>query len=365
MTADASDVDHLLHRAGVNVGAAIAKDAHLLVGYLRELGATDDEIVAAAPGMRLGSLALDLALRVPGEVLTLEEFLEQCGDDADLIRRLWVALGFPVESRFPFPVTADLGESLRVLAVTAQLVGVEPAIGFARVVGSSLARLADALAATTRVGVEVPQRETGMAHSDIVRDYTSVARDLLPTLWDAMGTLFRRHIVLVSYQQWDTDEDRAAVTYERTIGFADLVGSTAVLRELSTSGTAALVDRFEQLVWDLVTSAGGRVVKLIGDEAMFVFDAPERACVVARELVETSPDTLRIGLAHGEVVALRGDFYGPTVNLAARLVAVAPPSTVLVSQSVHDASTGSCRFDAFDTPPLRGFADDVRSHRLV
>ena len=97
-----------------------------------------------------------------------------------------------------------------------------------------------------------------------------------------------------------------------------------------------MVRRFEEQVWDLVTRAGGRVVKLIGDEAMFVVEDVARACDVGLAFVEASPHPVRVGLACGPVVGLYGDYYGETVNLAARLVRAATPSTLVVSESVRE-----------------------------
>ena len=77
----------------------------------------------------------------------------------------------------------------------------------------------------------------------------------------------------------------------------------------------------------------------------------------------SSPQTLRVGLAYGDIVALHGDCYGPTVNLAARLVAVAEPGAVLVSESVVNRLDG---LDArlIDVGPLRGFPDVTRAFVL-
>lgn len=116
---------------------------------------------------------------------------------------------------------------------------------------------------------------------------------------------------------------------------------------------------------DVVIRHGGRVVKLIGDEAMFVVDSPVAAWAVARELVAASPQPVRIGLAHGGIVALHGDLYGPTVNLAARLVAVAPSGAVVVSDSVRAAVAGRVDVEPIDVGPLRGFPDVAGAFRLI
>lgn len=120
---------------------------------------------------------------------------------------------------------------------------------------------------------------------------------------------------------------------------------------------AASVNRFERMVGDRVATAGGRVVKLIGDEAMFAFVDLHAACKTGLDLIGESASAVRVGLAFGEVVAMHGDFFGPTVNLAARLVSVAPPSTLIVPEDVGEILDGLFGFDAMATGPLRGFPD--------
>jgi adenylate cyclase len=106
-------------------------------------------------------------------------------------------------------------------------------------------------------------------------------------------------------------------------------------------------------------------VKLIGDEAMFMVDDPADACALAATMVEHSPHPVRVGLAYGPAVALHGDFYGPTVNLAARLVTVAAPSSVVVSDSVKDEVGDRFAFEEVPTGPLRGFPDVTTAYRLA
>jgi adenylate cyclase len=149
------------------------------------------------------------------------------------------------------------------------------------------------------------------------------------------------------------------VTHQRAVGFADLVSSTETVRAASPRELAVKVREFEARVWDLVTDADGRVVKLIGDEAMFVIEDPVRACQAALDLIAVSPDPVRVGLAYGTVVALYGDYYGETVNLAARLVGAAEASTLAVSQAVRDRAGGAFGFEALPERELKGFGDVI------
>ena len=350
-------VDDVLRRLGVGADDPALDDVRALVEYVSELGATADEIVASAVLESLGPMALDFAIRPSGDAIPLDEFLAASDVDGDLMHQLWLALGLPETPPMPFPVTPDLGEALRVLAFLTGVFGEEAVLGFARVIGSSAERIADALASAQRVGIEVPQRGGGVPYREVVREYTSAARDLLPLLWDAIGAVFRRHLVLVSYEGFELEKSQHAVTLQRAIGFIDLVGSTDMLRTQSVLEMAASVNRFERLVGDRVTTTGGRVVKLIGDEAMFSFIDLHAACNCALDLIVTSATPVRVGLAFGDVVAMHGDYFGPTVNLAARLVSSASPGTLLVSEQVGDILQGLIDFDSVPVGPLRGFPD--------
>ncbi|HYZ98943.1 MAG TPA: hypothetical protein VE575_09355, partial [Acidimicrobiales bacterium] len=203
-----------------------AADQLRLLTRAFELGAPVDEVRRANRIFGLGPLILDLAMRPAGETQELDVFIERSDLDSDLVHRLWLALALPDYGTLPVRVTPDAAEALRLIAAMTTLLGEDAVLALARVVGSSVARMTEALAGAFRVGIEVPQRLTGTPYSQVVDDYTTVARDLLPAFLEAVEAVFRRHLVVVSYQMWSTDEDRAAVTLERTVGFADLVGST-------------------------------------------------------------------------------------------------------------------------------------------
>jgi hypothetical protein len=117
------------------------------------------------------------------------------------------------------------------------------------------------------------------------------------------------------------------------------VGFTAQAQQLSERELAAVVERFEKLAYDVVTAHGGRVVKMIGDEVLFVADDVATGARIALSLSEAyredaSLSDVRVGLAAGEVLEREGDVYGPVVNLASRIVTVAFPGSVVVSAEV-------------------------------
>ena len=141
------------------------------------------------------------------------------------------------------------------------------------------------------------------------------------------------------------------------VGFADMVGFTMLSQHLGDEELAAVVARFEELAHDTVVALGGRVVKMIGDEAMFVVRRPTGAAEIGLSLAEAYADDellsdVRVALAIGPVLVQDGDFYGPVVNLASRLVGVANPGTVLVSDELRSALTDEGAA-GFDTRALR------------
>ena len=91
-----------------------------------------------------------------------------------------------------------------------------------------------------------------------------------------------------------------------------------------------MLNGFSEAVTDVVRADGGRLVKFIGDEVMWVSSTPERLVQTAADLVE-DPRTqaaglqVRAGLGYGGVLAIGGDYFGNAVNLAARLVAPRRP----------------------------------------
>jgi adenylate cyclase len=138
------------------------------------------------------------------------------------------------------------------------------------------------------------------------------------------------------------------------VGFADLVGFTALSQRLPTGDLSRLIVDFERAAHDITTTAGGWIVKTIGDEVMFAATDPMSAAAIALGLAGDMPDELpplRVAVAWGPVLAREGDCFGPTVNRAARLVSAAQPGQALVDDHLRDLLV-----DPFRTTPA-GVAD--------
>ena len=101
-----------------------------------------------------------------------------------------------------------------------------------------------------------------------------------------------------------------------------------------------------------------RLVKTIGDAAMFVSREPAplvAAALTLVEAVEREPTSgLAPGIALGAALLRAGDYYGHAVNLASRVTGVARPGSVLCTEEVHDAAAEALRLVVRRPPPAQG-----------
>jgi class 3 adenylate cyclase len=122
------------------------------------------------------------------------------------------------------------------------------------------------------------------------------------------------------------------------IAFLDLPGYTTLTEQRGDRAAAELAARLVEIVHELAQRYGGRPVKLLGDGVMFHFPDPAQAVHCGLELVDRIPRVglprARVGLHSGPVVFQDGDYFGRTVNVAARITDYARPEEVLVSQAV-------------------------------
>jgi adenylate cyclase len=147
--------------------------------------------------------------------------------------------------------------------------------------------------------------------------------------------------------------------------FLDLVGYTRLTEEQGDAAAAAMAEALALLVSRSAGEDGGVPVKWLGDGVMLHYREPAAAVLSALRMVERLPDAglppAHVGLAAGPVVVQGGDYYGRTVNLAARIAARARAGQVLVSERVAEMSRPEgVRFEELGELPLEGIARPVR-----
>ena len=332
---------------------ALARVRYLLL----ELGCSDEEIDRAVEDDVLDLLVVDHLLVPTGHRLTQSEVAGRTDISLDVAKRFWRALGFlDVDDDEPAFTDMDI-EAVQLFQalVALGIVDLDSAVQMARVIGSSMARIAEA---ETAPGTTPILMSTG----DSVLDADEFARQAeasIPAMTRLLEYVWRRHLQAATrramlHRTRGVDEGVRPVM---AVGFADMVGFTVLSQHLGDDELAAVVARFEELAHDTVVALGGRVVKMIGDEVMFVVQSATGAAQIGLSLAEAyaSDDLLsdvRVALAFGPVLVKDGDFYGPVVNLASRLVNVARPGTVLISDEFKEALESEDA-DNIDTRPLR------------
>jgi class 3 adenylate cyclase len=339
-----------------------------LIEFLVEQGCSLDEMTAANERGRLFALAGDRVIRPGRDIFTLAEVAEQIGCPVEEIRALWRAFGLVVaEADRPVASVADVDMLRTAVGMTAFL-GREATLGLARVMGSSMARVGDA--ASTSVRGQMPSMSVAVSGSEIetARAFAGIA-GAVPALGRVLDTLFRHHLenARMHFERTDSWDVVGEGGIRCGVGFTDLCGFTGLTQQLSMDSLSQLLSRFEEIATDVVNDLGGRLVKFIGDAVMFVAADAQTAVTIADALVEAARVrglTARGGVTVGTALALDGDYFGPIVNLAARLVALAEPGTVLVSDEVAERLHGARVAVPLGPQQIRGFDDPVSVSRL-
>lgn len=169
---------------------------------------------------------------------------------------------------------------------------------------------------------------------------------------------------------WERD------TAVRSVMFTDIVGSTEMAQRLGDDVSMELVSAHDAIVRASVIEHNGRVIKHTGDGIMAVFMSPlqaiKAACKIQTAVNAIVPQEnlptfqVRIGAAAGEPIERDNDFFGSTVNLAARLCASADPGTVQVTSGIAELCLGKgMKFAAVRETNLKGFDEPVRTHQVI
>jgi class 3 adenylate cyclase len=323
------------------------------------------EVVDAEPD--LSGLAADVNIRGI-ERLNLCQAAEESGLSVDEARRVWITVGISVSDDDALVFAPDEVQVLRFFAAGREVFGETAVLQALRVIGSSFTKISEAEIAVLRLAFEVPFLEAGGSDLDVMDGYERLTRMMLPEVEGVFVSLHRLHLARAARRSWAVDEHSGATLAAVAVGFADLAGFTSLAGQVSTSQLAEIVDTFDEHVGDVVLTNGGQVVKLIGDEVMFVADEVTDGLCIARALACGIPGAedlpaVRVGLAAGEVLNRDGDYYGSVVNLASRLVNLAAPGEVLVSGAAA-AAAPSDEVEALGPVEVKGFPDPVAAFRL-
>jgi adenylate cyclase len=279
------------------------------------------------------------------------------------IDEIRLASGLPPLEPGERPFTDDDATSFLAFIAGEAIFGPTAALTLGRVIGSSLSRIAEACVSLFLVNVEAPIRVTHGSELALAQANLH-AMQALGTIPLVMQALLRSHLEVAISRSRRARLDEASPMSRLAVGFIDLVGFTPLSRTRAPEELAAVVERFEGLANDIIAAHDGRVVKLIGDAVMFVAVEPRAACEIALTLVERFKQdavvTPRGGLAGGPVLTRGGDYYGPVVNVAARIAELAVPHEILVTRAIVDEAAGDrYRFEPAGKRLLKGFPEPV------
>jgi adenylate cyclase len=218
-----------------------------------------------------------------------------------------------------------------------------------------------------RINADAPSPLEGAARIAPLTRALLKAADLLPR------PLHRRHLLqaleLRTLTEGETGEDLAPGEIDVAMGFVDLSGFTARTEAEGDMQALVYARRLERLVRREGRQGGPRIIKRLGDGLMLasptVFSMlPSILRIVATTREREDMPSARAGIAFGRVQTRAGDYFGHTVNLAARLLSEAQPSEVLVTEEVVDeAGSGPYAFKEPRDVELHGFAHPVRVWR--
>jgi adenylate cyclase len=312
---------------------------------------------------------------------TLEETAAATGLPEDLAARLFDAWELPR----PQPgqaLRADDDELLELAVPALEGFGHDETalLGAARQLGDRLRGLAESQVRLFHTHVEEQLAAEGHLDHSWTDDLNQVAASMMVSLERTLMLLYRRHfehyVLDVTVLRAEAALERAGLARRRpirppAIAFLDLTGYTKLTEERGDRAAAELAGRLVEIVHEFAHRRGGRVVKLLGDGVMFHFPNPAQGVCSGLELVDRLPRVglplARVGLHSGPVVFQDGDYFGRTVNIAARITDYARPGQVLISdQVVADADPlEAIRFEPIGPISLKGLSAPIALYNAV
>jgi len=244
-----------------------------------------------------------------------------------------------------------------------------------RVYGDSLRRIAEAEAAWWNSEVEVALVESGMTEGEMLKAQADLGSEMTLLIDQALLAIYhgqQEHTWSQVFVEHVEGALEAAGLYRRlerppAMCFLDLTGYTRLTEERGDAAAADLAARLATLVRRSAQEHDGTPVKWLGDGVMFYFREPADAVVAALEMVELvgrqGLPPAHVGIHAGPVIFQDGDYFGRTVNLAARIAEYARPGEVLVTQEVVDAAeAGPVTFTEIGPVELKGVGGPLRLH---
>jgi adenylate cyclase len=352
----------------------------LRIGMVQSMLRAGVPLEGLAAGLRQGLLSLDF-VSGPEYVERFPTLTEETFDQAS------ARLGVPLASLLVIREAIGLGtahphDRLRDdEALIADFVAVQTRLGFRpnaierllRSWGDSLRRVAESESEWWRSevlnpGLEAGHRASQIATTEFSEDLTFRGEQALLAIYHAQQSqTWTANIVGGFEYLLATAGLYQAAERHPAICFLDITGYTRLTQERGDRAAAELAETLNRLVKRASVQHGGRPVKWLGDGVMFHFPDPGQGVPAALDMVDgvvsAGLPPAHVGLHAGPVVLQDGDYYGQTVNVAARIAEYARPGEVLVSQAVVEASSvPEVAFTDIESVELKGVSGLVHLH---
>jgi adenylate cyclase len=349
-----------------------------------ELKATGLDVTALGTALSTGHLRLGFlesaGRRFPRSDLTFSQFGEEVGIPLETLQTLYVSFGLPR----PHGDERVREEDLPVLRAVPVLFGAGldegDVLRGVRIWGESARRVAQFQHHYFHNTIEEPFRRRGLRDNEAVEAaIREVGFRMGHSGEEMLAWLFRRHseTFLREHQFGHVEaaleeagiRERPAKTVEASV-FADLSGYTQLTEEAGDQEAARVSVALAQLVNEIAPRHDGQVVKMLGDGVFFHFPDPTAAVRASLEIVEgVRPRGLppaHIGVNAGPMIYEEGDYFGRTVNIAARIASQAEADQVLVGEDAYRAVTSDgFRLIERGRLELKGVSQPVMAYEAV
>jgi adenylate cyclase len=307
---------------------------------------------------------------------TFQQLSEETRISLDLLSVVRESFGFPE----PTPQDHVREDELSVIAAVEFQIskGYRPVVveRWLRVYADSFRRVAETETDAYRSEIVVPLLETGMSEREMLDTQAHLGSEMGPLIEQALLAIYHGHQERAWTKGTVEDVER---TLERAglhsrllsppaVSFLDLTGYTSLTEEQGDEAAAELAARLRALVRQTSLEHEGESVKFLGDGVMFYFPKPIRSVLAALDMVERaaiqSLPPVRVGIHAGPVVFQEGDYFGRTVNIAARIADYSRPGEVLVSREVVESATGDgLTFNEIGPVSLKGVSGPTHLYR--
>jgi adenylate cyclase len=305
---------------------------------------------------------------------TFEELSQQTGVPIELLAAIREAMGFAP----PEPTDRIQEHEMEVVP----LVKLQHENGFRgavvdralRVYGESMRRVAETESDWWRSEVLMPIVQSGNDPTELYRASAELSPALAEVIDQALLAIYHGQQakawirnILEGFEVALADSGlHTPPARLPAICFLDLTGYTRLTEERGDAVAADLAQKLSSMVERHSRRHQGTPVKWLGDGVMFHFPEPGDGVLAALEMVEAAPDlglpSAHVGLHAGPVLFQEGDYFGRTVNIAARIADYARPGEVVVSQEVVDAvADDNLEFSEIGPVELKGVTGP---HRL-